>query len=132
MSLGKLKNQQSVHIYPRILFCSEITPASIRGSVATAGPLAFAAGVLVSVSLGYKSCLGNESLWPALIALNGVTGLLQAIFLLFVPESPKHLIFNKHDKDSAKASLQKLRKGDEKEINNELDIIISAGIWLKN
>ena len=95
---------------------------------ATAGPLTFAAGVLVSVSLGYKSCLGNEDLWPALIAVNGATGILQACFLLFVPESPKYLVFNLHDKEAAKTSLLKLRNGDILAIEDELDTIISACI----
>ena len=114
------------------IFYSEITPADIRGSVATAGPLSFAAGVLISVSLGYKSCLGNEESWPVLLAFNGITGLMQAIILLLVPESPKYLIFNRKDTEAATNSLRMLRNGNQQDVENELKNILSASISNKN
>ena len=114
------------------IFLSEITPADIRGSVATAGPLSFAAGVFCSVALGYKSCLGNEELWPALLAMNGITGLVQVIILLFVPESPKYLIFNRQDTEAARKSLRSLRSGNDEDVENELNNILSASILNKS
>ena len=98
----------------------------------TAGPLAFAAGVLISLSLGYEHCLGNEELWPLLLALNGVTGVLQAILLVFVPESPKHLILNIKDVEAARKVLKKLRNVTEQDIDNELINILASGPALKN
>ena len=114
-----------------VTFCSEITPDDIRGSVATAGPLLFGAGVLSSVSLG-KSCVGNEELWPALLALNGITGLVQVLILLSVPESPKYFIFNRIDVDAARTSLRKLRSGNEEDVETELNNIITGSMSNKH
>ena len=99
---------------------------NIRGTVATAGPLAFSAGVLIAVSLGYKSCLGNADLWPALLALNGVVGLVQAILLVFVPESPKYLAQKKNGSEAARTALRKLRNGTDQEIASELNTILNS------
>ena len=109
-----------------MIFLSEITPVSIRGTVATAGPLAFSAGVFIAVSLGHKSCLGNAELWPALLALNGLVGIVQAILLVFVPESPKYLVSKENDSASARNALRRLRNGTDQEIDRELNMILTS------
>ena len=82
--------------------------------------------MLVAVSLGHGQCLGNQDLWPVLLALNGLIGLTQATILMFVPESPKYLIMGMKDHDEARKALRKLRNGTDEEIDQELNEIISA------
>ena len=97
-----------------------------HGAVATAGPLAFATGALVSVSLGNEKCLGNGDLWPVLLAMNGITGIVQAMVLVFVPESPKYLLLTTKDKDAGRKALRRLRNGTEKDIDLEVDTILAS------
>ena len=82
--------------------------------------------MLVAVSLGHRQCLGNQELWPVLLALNGLIGFTQATILMFVPESPKYLIMEMKDNEDARKALRKLRKGTDEEIDQELNEIISA------
>ena len=82
--------------------------------------------MLVAVSLGHSQCLGSQERWPVLLALNGLVGLTQATILMFVPESPKYLITGVKDNEEARKALRKLRKGTDEEIDQELNIIISA------
>ena len=104
----------------------EIAPVQIHGAVATAGPLAFATGALVSVSVGNEKCLGNENLWPVLLAMNGVTGIVQALVLAYVPESPKYLLLTTKDKDAGRKALRRLRNGTEEDIDVEVNTILAS------
>ena len=57
---------------------------------------------------------------------------MQVTILLFVPESPKYLIFNRQDTDGARKSLRKLRCGKDEDVENELNNILSASISNKH
>ena len=101
----------------------------IRGAVATAGPLAFATGVLAAVTFGYKGCFGNAELWPVLLALTGIVGTIHALILIFfVPESPKYLLLTKNDKSGGREALRKLRNGSEEDIDKEVEMITASQI----
>ena len=66
------------------------------------------------------------------MAFNGITGLVQVIILLLVPESPKYLIFNRKDTEAARNSLRRLRNGNLEDVENELKNILSSSISNKN
>lgn len=51
--------------------------------------------ILISQILGSESVLGTEELWPVLLALTIVPGILQLISLPFCPETPKYLLITK-------------------------------------
>ena len=115
-----------MRLFGFITYFREIAPVQIHGAVATAGPLAFATGTLVAVSLGNEKCLGNEDLWPILLSMNGITGIVQAMVLVFVPESPKYLLLTTKDKDAGRKALRRLRNGTEKDIDLEVDAILAS------
>ena len=75
--------------------------------------------------LGLKNVLGSEENWPILVSLTAVPAVIQAILLLFLPESPRFLILDKKDDEAGKKALIKLRATDD--IDEEMDEIKAEG-----
>ena len=69
--------------------------------------------------------LGSEENWPILVSLTAVPAVIQAILLLFLPESPRFLILDKKDDEAGKKALIKLRATDD--IDEEMDEIKAEG-----
>ncbi|VDP13874.1 unnamed protein product [Soboliphyme baturini] len=74
------------------MYLTEISPISIRGMLGSTPQLTLTIGTLVSQILGLRNVLGTEMLWPLLLVLTGVPGIIQLLTLGFCPESPVHLI----------------------------------------
>ena len=72
-----------------------------------------------------KNVLGSEENWPILVSLTAVPAVIQAILLLFLPESPRFLILDKKDDEAGKKALIKLRATDD--IDEEMDEIKAEG-----
>ena len=58
--------------------------------------------------------------------MNGITGIAQAMLLVFVPESPKYLLLTRTDKDAGRKALRRLRNGTEKDLDLEVDAILAS------
>ena len=69
--------------------------------------------------------LGSQENWPILVSLTAVPAVIQAILLLFLPESPRFLILDKKDDEAGKKALMKLRATDD--IDEEMDEIKAEG-----
>ncbi len=91
------------------MYLSEISPVALRGAVGTVYQLIITISILLSQILGMKNVLGNEAGWPFLLGLTVIPGVLQLVTLPFCPESPKYLLLDKDDTESATNSLTWLR-----------------------
>ncbi len=91
-------------------YLSEISPASLRGATGVVHQLFVTVGILVSQTLGFRQLLGVASLWHYLLAIPVVPGVLGSLcLLLFFSETPRALLINNKDEQSARLALRRLR-----------------------
>lgn len=90
------------------MYIGEVSPTALRGAFGTLNQLGIVIGILVAQVFGLKVILGTEDLWPVLLGFTILPALLQSAALPFCPESPRFLLINKKEEDSAKRILQKL------------------------
>ncbi|XP_067386449.1 solute carrier family 2, facilitated glucose transporter member 9 isoform X2 [Emydura macquarii macquarii] len=88
------------------MYLSEISPKEIRGSLGQVTAIFICIGVFTGQMLGLPEIFGNESLWPCLFAVIVVPSLVQVGILPFLPESPRYLLLEKHDKHGAEKAFQ--------------------------
>ena len=74
---------------------AELAPAGVRGFLQGVGQAVSALGLLASPILGLPPVLGRDRLWPYVITLQLVSAAV-ALPLLGVPETPHHLLLNRH------------------------------------
>lgn len=90
------------------MYIGEVSPTALRGAFGTLNQLGIVIGILVAQIFGLKIILGTEDLWPVLLGFTILPAILQSIALPFCPESPRFLLINKKEEDSAKKILQRL------------------------
>jgi SP family galactose:H+ symporter-like MFS transporter len=88
------------------LYLAEIAPASKRGALVSFNQLAVTLGILGSYLVGYA--LAADSAWRWMLGLGGVPGLLLAVGMLFLPETPRWLAGRGYT-ERARAALLQLR-----------------------
>ncbi|KAM5254701.1 solute carrier family 2, facilitated glucose transporter member 3 [Hipposideros larvatus] len=90
------------------MYIGEIAPTALRGAFGTLNQLGIVIGILVAQIFGLKVILGTEDLWPVLLGFTILPAILQSAALPFCPESPRFLLINKKEEESAKRILQRL------------------------
>ncbi|XP_036313156.1 solute carrier family 2, facilitated glucose transporter member 3 isoform X2 [Pipistrellus kuhlii] len=90
------------------MYIGEISPTALRGAFGTLNQLGIVIGILVAQIFGLKIILGTEELWPVLLGFTILPSFLQIVALPFCPESPRFLLINKKEEDSARKVLQRL------------------------
>ncbi|CAK6443258.1 unnamed protein product [Pipistrellus nathusii] len=90
------------------MYIGEISPTTLRGAFGTLNQLGIVIGILVAQFFGLKIILGTEDLWPVLLGFTILPSFLQIIALPFCPESPRFLLINRKEEDSARKILQQL------------------------
>ncbi|XP_008138612.1 solute carrier family 2, facilitated glucose transporter member 3 isoform X2 [Eptesicus fuscus] len=90
------------------MYIGEISPTALRGAFGTLNQLGIVIGILVAQVFGLKIILGTEDLWPVLLGFTILPSFLQIIALPFCPESPRFLLINRKEEDSARKILQRL------------------------
>ncbi len=106
------------------LYISEMAPASIRGGMVSLNQLAVTVGILVSYGVNYVfSHSGN---WHAMFAVGALPGLVLAVGMYLLPESPRWLVVNRKEEEAADV-LRKVRGrpdvADEvREIHSEIEV----------
>ncbi|KAH8601742.1 general substrate transporter [Bisporella sp. PMI_857] len=88
------------------LYISEVAPPKERGLFGTMTQVSINIGILITQTLGYY--LSRGKLWRIILGVGGGLGLVHAIGLLFVPESPSWLVAHKRP-DLAIRVLQRIR-----------------------
>ncbi|XP_019516722.1 PREDICTED: solute carrier family 2, facilitated glucose transporter member 9 isoform X5 [Hipposideros armiger] len=87
------------------MYLSEISPKEIRGSLGQVTAIFICIGVFTGQLLGLPELLGKESTWPYLFGVIAVPAVVQLVTLPFLPESPRYLLFDKHDQAGAEKDL---------------------------
>lgn len=90
------------------MYIGEISPTALRGAFGTLNQLGIVIGILVAQVFGLEIILGTEDLWPVLLGFTILPSFLQIIALPFCPESPRFLLINRKEEDSATKILQRL------------------------
>ncbi len=88
------------------LYLAEIAPAPQRGALVSLNQLAVTLGILASYLVGYA--LAAAGAWRWMLGLGGVPGVILAIGMVFLPETPRWLAGHGH-LDRARAALLQLR-----------------------
>ncbi|XP_034364237.1 solute carrier family 2, facilitated glucose transporter member 9 isoform X1 [Arvicanthis niloticus] len=88
------------------MYLNEISPQEIRGSLGQVTAIFICIGVFSGQLLGLPELLGKESTWPYLFGVIIVPALVQLASLPFLPESPRYLLFEKHDEAGAMKAFQ--------------------------
>jgi len=103
-------------------YLSEISPAALRGATGVMNQLGITIGILISQTLGFRQLLGTRDCWNILLALPIIPGAIGVVcLLLFFPESPRALLINNRDEESARKALHRLRNTTE--VSVEIDEI---------
>lgn len=88
------------------LYLNEISPPDLLGKVGFMSQLAISGGILLSQALGLV--WSNYDQWRYILMFGAVIAVLNAVLLLWTPESPKWLANNGHT-EQAKRCLRYLR-----------------------
>ena len=88
------------------LYLAEIAPARERGALVSFSQLAVTLGILVSYLVGYAFAASGS--WRWMLGLGGVPGVILAVGMLLLPETPRWLAGHGHA-DQARAALRRLR-----------------------
>lgn len=88
------------------MYLSEISPKEIRGSLGQVTAIFICIGVFTGQLLGLPELLGKESTWPYLFGMILIPAVIQLVFLPFFPESPRYLLFEKHDQAAAEKAFR--------------------------
>ncbi|XP_069476008.1 solute carrier family 2, facilitated glucose transporter member 11-like [Ambystoma mexicanum] len=91
-----------------LLYLGEISPKKLRGLTNTICPIFGIIGKLSGLIFGLREALGSESRWPLLMALSGVTAILQLATFPFFPDTPTDLMMVKKDKEGCLKAMKKL------------------------
>lgn len=59
------------------MYLAEISPINLRGAVGTVYQLVITISILIAQILGLRSILGNEDMWPTLLAMTIVPAIFQ-------------------------------------------------------
>ncbi|XP_043571898.1 solute carrier family 2, facilitated glucose transporter member 11-like isoform X2 [Chiloscyllium plagiosum] len=101
------------------MYLGESAPKEIRGMVALSFAPFTAAGLVLGQTIGLREILGNEDLWPLLLASSAAPAIIQLMTLPWCPESPRYLLIDREDKNMCMKALRKLRG--EINFNAEMD-----------
>ena len=88
------------------LYLAEIAPARERGALVSFNQLAVTLGILASYLVGYA--LAASGAWRWMLGLGGMPGVVLAVGMLLLPETPRWLAGHGHP-DQARAALRRLR-----------------------
>ncbi|CAI4225537.1 unnamed protein product [Auanema sp. JU1783] len=90
------------------MYLMEITPGKYRGPAGTLHQVAVAFSDWFSLLIGLPEVLGGENTWPLAFAFPGLMALALCIILPFCPESPKHTLSAKGDREQTLIDIKRL------------------------
>ncbi|XP_075911864.1 solute carrier family 2, facilitated glucose transporter member 11-like [Petromyzon marinus] len=68
-----------------------------RGTLAMSTVVALTLGLLSAQILGLRQVMGEPHLWPLALSLPALPAALQLLLLPWLPESPRHLLLDRHE-----------------------------------
>jgi sugar porter (SP) family MFS transporter len=90
------------------MYISEIAPPDKRGRLVALFQFNVVFGIVISYFSNYLLSGIGENAWRWMLGVEGVPAIIFLITVLFVPKSPRWLIFRKNDVEGAKLILQSL------------------------
>ncbi|XP_034048621.1 LOW QUALITY PROTEIN: solute carrier family 2, facilitated glucose transporter member 5-like [Thalassophryne amazonica] len=90
------------------LYVTECSPKKLRGMVSVTSSTFISIGKFSAQLLGISEIFGTEDMWPWLLGFNCFTALIQLLTLPLLPESPKHLLLDKGDRQACEKALRRL------------------------
>ncbi|XP_010999097.1 solute carrier family 2, facilitated glucose transporter member 5 isoform X1 [Camelus dromedarius] len=103
------------------MYLGELAPKNLRGALGVVPQLFITIGILVAQIFGLRSILANKQGWPVLLGVTGIPAALQLLLLPFFPESPRYLLIQRKDEETAKNALRRLRGWDD--VDTEIEEI---------
>ncbi|XP_071145558.1 solute carrier family 2, facilitated glucose transporter member 1-like isoform X3 [Mytilus edulis] len=91
------------------LYLAEISPKKIRGAIGTCHQLFITIGILWSNIMGVSKLAGTHKQWPWVFIFNAFPALICLVAMPFCPESPRYLLINRGDEETARHGLKSLR-----------------------
>jgi len=101
------------------MYIGEISPKQWRGAFGVLNQLLITIGILVAQIFGLSSILGNDAMWPILLAFTCVPSILSCVAIPFMPKSPRFLLIDQQNEGEARNVLVKLRGTDD--VSDEMD-----------
>ncbi|UJR16127.1 hypothetical protein I4U23_003039 [Adineta vaga] len=92
------------------MYLSEVSPKRVRGMIGSLTGLSAYTGLMSAEIISTPAMLGTDTRWPLIMVIAGVPSVLQFILLQFCYESPRYLLMNRGDEQSARQALSALRK----------------------
>ena len=102
------------------MFLAEIVPCNLRGTLTTCHQLFITVGVFVASVLGLPQLFGSAQLWPCLFFVQLIPAVVAISVLPFFPESPRYLLFTRHNEEQALAALAFYRCSTPDPVSEEL------------
>lgn len=91
------------------LYLAEISPKKIRGAIGTCHQLFITIGILWSNIMGVSKLAGTHKQWPWVFIFNAFPAFICLVAMPFCPESPRYLLINRGDEETARHGLKSLR-----------------------
>ena len=101
------------------MYIGEISPKQWRGAFGVLNQLLITIGILVAQVFGLSGVLGNDTMWPILLAFTCVPSILSCVSIPFMPKSPRFLLIDQQNEGEARNLLVKLRGTDD--VSDEMD-----------
>ncbi|KAB1268117.1 Solute carrier family 2; facilitated glucose transporter member 5 [Camelus dromedarius] len=124
MGCSKVAESFEMIVVARLLVgtcAGELAPKNLRGALGVVPQLFITIGILVAQIFGLRSILANKQGWPVLLGVTGIPAALQLLLLPFFPESPRYLLIQRKDEETAKNALRRLRGWDD--VDTEIEEI---------
>ncbi|XP_044267339.1 solute carrier family 2, facilitated glucose transporter member 3-like [Tribolium madens] len=109
------------------IYLVEISPSCFRGFVGSSYYLIAALSTFMAYVFTYPTILGQIDSWSYVFIVSGLPTIIQSILLIFCPESPKYLLFDKEDEDRAEDAVAQLQG---EEVDEEMDDLREEGALL--
>ncbi|XP_034028103.1 solute carrier family 2, facilitated glucose transporter member 5-like [Thalassophryne amazonica] len=91
------------------MYLGELSPKNLRGAIGIIPQLFITIGILSAQVLGIRNILGNSTGWTLMLGLTGIPALMELLLLPFFPESPRYMLIQRGDEETARKALQRLR-----------------------
>ncbi|TNM87198.1 hypothetical protein fugu_007428 [Takifugu bimaculatus] len=91
------------------MYLGELAPKNLRGALGIIPQLFITIGILCAQVLGIRHILGNSTGWTLMLGLTGIPAVLELLLLPFFPESPRYMLIQRGDEETAQRALQRLR-----------------------
>ncbi|VDK32188.1 unnamed protein product [Dibothriocephalus latus] len=109
------------------VYLAEIAPVNIRGAAGIVHQLAVVIAILVSQVLGLTEVMGTATLWPYLLGLTIIPSVVLLLLLWTCPDSPRYILLNRLNEESAKTALQWYR-GPKYNVDEELEELLKEHV----